>query len=324
MEVVRINYKHIDTLPSSVACIGYFDGFHLGHQALMQQTVQLAQEQNVASAIITFDPDPWCIFYPDRQVQHLTTLEDRIQIAKSMHIDIFYVLTFSKEFASQDVDAFHELLHKMKIRWLVCGFDFQYASKNQGDVHTLKKQDYFKVFVVDSINQDESKISSSRIEPLVMSGDVWQANQLLSYVYSIQGHVVNGFKRGTNLLKIPTANLHVDSEYILPAVGVYSGMVSVDDTMYAAMINIGNNPTFDNETQTIEAHILDFNQDIYGKEVRFYFLRMIRAEEKFENFQALVAQLHRDIDTSREDIHTHMNYVMHTAQIWEKNFFIEK
>ncbi len=323
MEVVRIDYKHINSCPSSAACIGYFDGLHLGHQALMKKTVELAKEKNIAAALITFDPDPWKIFFPDKKIAHLSTLHDRIQLAKEMNIDIFYILTFTKDFASLDIQAFHQVLSQMKIRSLVCGFDFQYGHKNSGNIESLKEQTLFDVTIIDSVNQDEQKISSSRIEPLIEKGDMFEANTLLSYVYSIQGHIVHGYKRGTNLLKIPTANLSSDPEYILPAVGVYSGMVSVDTRMFPAMINIGNNPTFENDLLTIEAHIIDFNEDIYDQEVRFYFLNKIRDEKKFPDFNALVSQLHQDIKTSKQDCIRYRSIVENTAKIWEKKLFIE-
>lgn len=323
MEVVHINFRNVPTLPSSVGCIGYFDGLHKGHQALMKKAVNLAKEKNVASSIITFDPDPWKVFYPDRKLTHLSTLQDRIQLAKKMGIDIFYILTFSKEFASLNVDQFHNLLSNMKIRSLVCGFDFHYAYKNSGSPETLQNQSLFDVYVIDSINEDEKKISSTRIEELVESGDVYKANELLGYVYSIRGHIVHGYKRGTNILKIPTANLQAIDEYNIPAVGVYAGMVSVDNRMFGAMINVGKNPTFDNEMLTIEAHIHQFNEDIYDRQVRFFFLKLIRGEKKFDGFKELQNQLFHDIDHSRFVILENKEIIEKTAKLWDKNLFIE-
>ncbi|MBB5183689.1 riboflavin biosynthesis protein RibF [Catenisphaera adipataccumulans] len=317
MEVVHINYKHVPALPGSVGCIGYFDGIHKGHQTLMKKAAALAEEKNIASSIVTFDPDPWKVFYPDRKITHLTTLSDRIKIAEHMNIDLFYILTFSREFAALPVDAFHEVLHTMKIRSLVCGFDFHYAVHNSGNTDTLIQQPYFDVHVIDSINEGNRKIASSRIEPLVMAGDVEQAARLLGYVYSIRGHVAHGYKRGTNLLKIPTANLNMHPEYALPAVGVYAGMVKVGTRLFGAMINIGSNPTFENETVTIEAHLHDFNEDIYGEEVRFYFLKKMRDEIKFDSFSALQKQLFYDIDHSRIVLKQNDDLVRTTARLWD-------
>ncbi|MDO4465880.1 MAG: bifunctional riboflavin kinase/FAD synthetase [Bacillota bacterium] len=323
MEIIRINYRNIPELPKSVACIGFFDGIHRGHQALLKKSISWAKEKNMYSSMITFDPDPWKVFFPQKVCEHLTTIRDRVHIAKKIGIDYVYVLTFSKGFAANSVEDFHEILHKMNIQALVCGFDFQYASKNSGNVHTLQNQSYFEVEVVSSINEEDQKISSSRIEPLVKSGDVLKANQLLGYVYSLSGYIGHGFKRGTNILRIPTANLNLKDEYVLPQVAVYSGMVSFEDCIYPAMINVGRNPTFDNELLTIEAHIIGFNGDLYDKNARFFFLNKIRDEKKFDSIDELRNQLLKDIETTKNEMITYKDFVESTSVLWDKKLFNE-
>ena len=299
MEVIHIDFKNIPDCPKSACCIGFFDGFHLGHQALVKKAVQIAQEHQMKAGLITFDPDPWVIFKPDANLDHLTSLQDRIHMAAKMGIEVFYILHFTKEFAALEPDAFHQVVHSMQVNHLICGFDYKYGKKNSGDVHTLARQSLFEVHVVDSINDSSLKISSSRIEPLIRAGQIEEANRLLDTYYSIEGEIVPGFRRGHSLLQIPTANLSLNDAYVLPGVGVYVGYMLYEGVFYKAMINVGKNPTFENQMLTIEAHVLDFSKDIYGEDVRFYFVAKIRDEIKFDCFEALRNQLLADIETTR-------------------------
>ncbi|WP_407386525.1 riboflavin biosynthesis protein RibF [Holdemanella porci] len=322
MEVIRIDYLHVqENLPKSSCCIGFFDGLHTGHQALLENCISKAKELDIQSGLITFDPDPWKIFFPDCVCRHITTLEDRIHLASVMGIEVMYVITFSKNFAALDVDAFHILLKKMNVAHITCGFDFKYASKNTGNVDTISSQNYFDVSVIASVNSKNEKISSSRIEPLIQSGKMDLANELLGYMYSIEGVIEHGFKRGSTLLKFPTANLGANPDYLMPSSGVYAGFVYVDDTFYGAMINVGNNPTFENTKVSIEAHIFDFDQDIYERQVRFFFLKKTRNEIRFDGFEALKKQLQSDIVTCKNVILYEKQYVAKTASLWDAKVF---
>lgn len=322
MEVIRIDYLNVPKdLSKSSCCIGFFDGLHTGHQALLENCIKKAKELNIQSGLITFDPDPWKIFFPERVCRHITTLEDRIHLANAMGIEVMYVITFSKDFAALDVDAFHMLLHKMNVSYITCGFDFKYASKNSGNVDTISSQNYFGVSVIESVNSKNEKISSSRIEPLIQSGKIDLANDLLGYMYSIEGIVEHGFKRGSTLLKFPTANLGANPDYLVPSSGVYAGFVYVDDTFYGAMINVGNNPTFENKKVSIEAHIFDFDQDIYDERVRFFFLKKTRNEIRFNGFEELKKQLESDIITCKKVILKEMKYIQKTATLWDAKVF---
>lgn len=322
MIIQTIDFTSIpENLKKSACCIGYFDGLHLGHQSLIKKCVEIANQKNLKSGLITFDPDPWKIFFPERKCKHITTMDDRIQLASNFGIEIFYVITFSKEFASLKVDQFHYLLKNMHIEHLVCGFDFKYGFKNSGNVEILQKQNFFPVTIVERVDCENKKISSSRIEPLICGGKVDKANQNLGYIYSMRGIIEHGFKRGSKLLDIPTANLKVDEEYLIPSPGVYAGYVSVNDRMYGAMINVGNNPTFENKRVTIEAYIFDFHEDIYDRDVRFYFQVKTRNEIKFNSFLDLKDQLNRDILTCKKAIKENSCLLETTCQLWNTNFF---
>lgn len=318
MQVISIHANQIPSLSESAACIGFFDGMHKGHQELLKRTIKASKKKDIKSAVITFDPDPWAVFYPEKELHHLFTLNDKAHYAEYMGFDFVYVVHFDREFASMSISAFHEMLSKMNVSTLVCGFDFRYASKNSGNVQTLQEQSYFDVIVVDSINDRSIKISSSRIEPLILQGQVLKANRLCGFAYSIEGTVCHGFKRGSTILGIPTANLDVNKDYVVPVVGVYTGMVSVGDTMYGAMINIGNNPTFENKIQTIEANLFHFNEDIYDQTVRFYFLDKIRDEKKFSSVKELKMQLLNDIEKSKKRLVTLDKLCVQTCDVWNK------
>ena len=305
MEVIHVDFQDIPVLSASSCCIGYFDGFHLGHQALIQKAVEVAHEKNILAGLITFDPDPWVVFKPDANLDHLTSMEDRIQLAKQMGIEVFYILHFTKEFASLEPDAFHNVLHAMHVECLVCGFDYHYGKKNAGSVSTLSRQTLFELYVIDSVNAKSLKISSTRIENLIREGKMLSANQLLDMYYSMEGIVAQGFQRGTTLLGIPTANLELSESYVIPATGVYTGYMQYNGQFYQAMINVGKNPTFGNEHMTVEGHILDFDEMIYGAKVRFFFVSKIRDEIKFPGLEALRFQLLSDIETTRIELRKH-------------------
>ncbi|MGM9947229.1 bifunctional riboflavin kinase/FAD synthetase [Floccifex sp.] len=313
MIIKRIDAFSIsDDFEKSCACIGYFDGMHLGHQQLFNTCIKNAQ--NLKKVCITFDPDPWVIFKKEQQ-KHLTTLEDKIRFLDSFGFDYLYILEFTKEFASLSISSFHNLLKQINVQTLVCGFDFKYGKKNSGNVQSLSLQHDFHVIVVDSVNFSNLKISTSRIEPLIMNGKMKEANELLGYIYSISGKVVHGFKRGSQILQIPTANLEVENEYILPANGVYAGLVFVNNQFHKAMINIGNNPTFENTKKSIEAHIIDFNANIYDSIVRFFFVDYLRSEQKFDSVQALKNQLLSDIEQSQKRLKEN-TYLKNTRKIF--------
>lgn len=302
MPLVMIDHTSIPPqLPDSVCCVGYFDGLHKGHQLLFEKTFQIAKKKHLSSGVILFDPDPWTLFHPDVAMDHLTPLEKRLSMLTELGFQQIYVLQFTKSFAALSIKEFHDLLYKMNVKFLICGKDFHYAAKNSGDYISLKEDGRFEVIGLDPYMETANqKISSSTIESYIKQGKIAQANQLLGHMYSIDGIVEKGYQRGTKLLKIPTANLSFPGDQVIPRIGVYAGYVRIDKKYYWAMINIGNNPTFGNQKETIEAHILDFNQDIYGKKIRMLFADFIRPEQKFDSIDALKAQLHKDIDTTKK------------------------
>lgn len=294
MEIIQVALNDPPrSLCPLTACIGYFDGLHLGHQELVKAVVADSKKQGSVPALITFDPDPWVTLRGMDEVPHLTSMRDRADIAEAMGIERFLVLNFTKEMAALDMEQFHELLWQIGVTKLVCGYDFHYGRYGKGSVDTLRAQSRFALEVIEPITCKGVRISSSRIEQLVSEGDVAQAAKLLGRYYFLRGKVAQGYRRGTTM-HFPTANLAMSDHYLLPKSGVYAGIAKVREKRYPAMINVGNNPTFQNEQMTIEAHLFDFNEMIYGEHITFYFIAYIRGERRFASGEDLIWQLKSD------------------------------
>lgn len=287
------------------ACIGYFDGIHLGHQKLMEKAIQNAKENRGLSAVITFEPDPWQIIKHMNKIPHLTSMQQRKQIAKEIGIDLWIVLEFTNEMANLSVEEFHvKILKKLALQSIVCGFDFRYGKEGKGDSNTLRKMKNLDVYVIEKISYNNQKISSTRIEHLIVNKQIEEANILLTRPYQIHGHVIYGKQNGKKI-GFPTANLKPNANYIIPCKGVYVGAVLVKNNLYNAVINIGNNPTFSNDNVlSIEAHLFDMNDDIYNEYVIFEFYKWIREEKKFKKVEDLIQQLRQDCQICKQWYHS--------------------
>lgn len=313
MEVRTITLQKPSMNPCRItACIGYFDGLHLGHQRLIHEVVNNAAKHHSAPALITFDPDPWVTLRGMNDPAHLTTMKDRILIAERMGIQQFLILDFTKEMATLDIDEFHALLKQNGVISLICGHDFHYGRYGSGSVQTLRKQDAFSVSVIDPVMHDDVRISSTRIEQLIQAGDVAQASILLGRFYFLRGTVDRGFRRGTTM-HFPTANLRMSDNYLLPKKGVYAGFASVRGQCYEAMINVGNNPTFANDDTSIEANLFNFDEMIYDEPITFYFVRFVRDEKRFESKEDLIWQLKTDKE--------HIRGMFEENPLWKDELF---
>jgi len=277
------------------ACIGYFDGIHQGHQKLIKTVVELANTQGGLPALITFDPDPWVIIKNMQNIPHLMSMEERKKAAAELGIRAWIVLDFTKEMSVLSIAQFHErILFPLPLKTLVCGYDFHYAHLGKGNIQTLRSQDRFALTVIEEVSSDFTKISSTRIEALIKDGQMEKAEALLTRAYQMSGIVVDGLKNGRKM-GFPTANLQCDTLYVCPKEGVYAGYVTIEGIAHPAMINVGKNPTVANLRENrIEAHLFDFDEDIYGKQVTFSFLHYLREDRKFSGLAALKQQLETD------------------------------
>ena len=287
-----------ERISRAVVTIGNFDGVHLGHQELLRRTGALAGEIGGTSVAMTFWPHPVSLFKPGTFVR-IQTLEERLALLESFGMDHAVVVEFSRDLADL-VPA--QFLHKVMLKTfdlehVVLGWNTTFGKGRAGDVNTMKEfgQDVgFGVHSVDPVMHGGEPISSSRIRRAVASGEVDQAAIMLGRPYRLSGPVVKGFQRGGRLLGFPTANIHTKAP-LVPARGVYAAWTWLGETRYKGALNIGVNPTFGNESPTVEVHLLDFDRDIYGETLSVEPMVRIRPEQKFDGLSALKTQIAEDV-----------------------------
>lgn len=298
MEVIYLKGQEINVWHDIVAAIGFFDGLHRGHQALIDEVKEVASQKKLKTALITFDHHPLYVLKMMPEEKYLTTMEDRQRILEKQDIDYLFVICFTREVAALSPKAFIEhYLVPCHIQHIVCGFDFHFGQANQGNAQDF--YDYFQVSVVDEVVDHDMKISSSRIRQELQLGHIEIANQLLNYPYRIKGVVIQGKQIGRTI-GFPTANVDYQS-YFLPKRGVYAVKVIIDHCVYLGMCNIGFNPTFHAlKKLSLEVNILDFHQDVYGKEICVVFYQQLRDEKQFQSRDELMNQLQNDQQKVRE------------------------
>lgn len=284
------------------ACIGYFDGIHIGHQALIKKAIMHAKNERLCSALITFDPDPWVVLRGMTHVPHITTLQQRQSIAEALGIEVWITIAFTKELADlRWQDFISEVLLRCQVHHLTCGFDFSFGRRGEGKPADLLADPRFVTHVIASVNQHDEKISSTRIVAAIEAGRMEEVTQLLGRPYTVSTTVIHGNHIGHSL-GFPTANLDLYDTYIIPAIGVYSGYVTIDDMTHPAMINVGYNPTCNQrERISVEVHILHFDADLYGQCLTVSFIRKLRDEIRFASKEELIEQLWHDVQTVAQD-----------------------
>ncbi len=297
MRVYFVSMESMVPIPHKLsACIGFFDGIHLGHQHLIDTL-----KDEYKKAMITFDPDPYDIFHFPRVRKHLIAFNDKVNLCQSFGLDYLIVVKTSKRLLNLEPEEFIDwILKPLNIAHLTCGYDFKFGKDAKGDAHTLERFLNCDICIVEKVEYYGDKVSSSRIKQLLTEEDFNLAKYLLSRPYKLSGSVIPGNKQG-RLIGFPTANLAPDAKYHIPHEGVYAGYAIHDNQLYPAMINIGHNETFNYVRRiSIEAHLLDFNKYCYGENIDLYFVKYIRPTFKFENKEALVKQLNLDKKMTRE------------------------
>ena len=296
MKTIKIkNEKDIIQKEDTVLVLGYFDGLHKGHQTLFKQAQRIAAEQGLKIAVLTFPESPKLAFvrYQPELMLHLNHPEERAAHLENLGVDYLYLIDFTSHFSKNTAQEFFDkYVSALKAKAVVAGFDYHFGSdKRKAD----ELADYFdgQVFIISSVNQDDEKISSTRIRQAVQSGDVSKAHQLLGYPLSTRGIVVHGNARGRTI-GYPTANLAPLDRVILPADGVYIVEVEHNGKLYRGMASVGKNVTFEGDELRFEANIFDFSEEIYGDTIRIIWLDKIREMVKFDGIDTLVAQLQSD------------------------------
>jgi len=287
---------------NSVVTVGTFDGVHAGHRSLIQKLVIRANELHCRSVVVTFDPHPREILQPGNQgIGLLTSLEERAELLGELGVDIMVVIPFNRDFSLMSSETFLKdiIFEKIGLKSFIIGYDHHFGKDREGDkstVEELGKRLGFNVEVVEAREINQVIVSSSLARrSLINDGDIHTVKECLGRSYQLNGIVVFGDGRGRTI-GYPTANVRIiNPRKIIPKNGVYAVWVDVDEHRYAGMMNIGVRPTFGlQEERSLEVHIIDFDQDIYGKRIRIHFESRLRDEMKFDSVEALKSQLDRD------------------------------
>ncbi len=285
--------------------IGIFDGVHLGHRKLLTQLVDGAHAVHSPAVVLTFSPHPAVVLGGDKDFRSLSTASERLELLYSAGVDAVIQQTFNSAFAAQSAaDFMHHASRRLGLQHLVIGHDTALGRGRQGDANRLSELGAelgYSVEVVPPLLLDGELISSSRIRQFLQEGTLPQANSMLGRWYSLSGTVVHGDGRGRHI-NVPTANIAYPQDKLVPARGIYATWAWVDGQRFPAATNIGTNPTFTPEKQvaTLEAHLLDFHADLYGKQLRLEFVSCLRDEMKFSSVESLLAQIHADIILTRQ------------------------
>lgn len=304
--------KDVERDLNSVVTVGTFDGVHAGHRAIMDTVLEKAKEGKARSVIVTFDPHPREIITPgDAGIKLLTTLPERREILEELGIDTMVVIPFDRDFSLLSSEEFvRDIIHsKIGVSEFVIGYDHQFGKDREGSIETIKelgKELGFDSYVVSKKEVGAQTVSSTAIrKALSEEGSVEQAAEFLQRPYRLNGVVVHGDKRGKEI-GYPTANIKPeDIRKIIPKDGVYAVTVRLENNWYDAMMNIGIRPTFDGKQKILEAHIFDFDEDIYGKEIQVRFVKRIREEKKFKGKEELITQLKEDEKRAKEILKAH-------------------
>jgi riboflavin kinase/FMN adenylyltransferase len=306
MKIIR-NLKDISRPYKRAAItIGNFDGVHLGHQALIHEVIDKADSISGTSVAITFEPHPIRVLNGSNHPPLITILEQKIELIERMDLDVLIVIPFTREFASLSPREFVEdiLIRQLGMTAIIVGKDYSFGRDREGTVGLLKtfaELFDFELVIADWIEENrapEGRISSTRIRNLVLAGRVDKAQSLLGRFYQVRGTVTTGRDRGGKLLGFPTANITLQDE-LCPKTGVYAVTVECNSTTYDGVANIGYSPTFDDHIFTVEVHILDFNRNIYGHNIRVNFIQRIRDELKFSSVAELAEQIKDDVTEAR-------------------------
>ena len=308
MQVIRDNQPS-DNSKRSVVTIGAYDGVHRGHQAVIGQVRNEAQQLGCQSVVVTFDKHPASVVRPESAPKLLTDLDQKLELLQQTGIDATLIVEFNRERSTEDPALFVKrvLVDTLRAQVVVVGEDFHFGFNRGGNVAMLRelgKQFDFQVEPVKLIARPdgvEEPVSSTSIRRALAGGQVETATNLLGRAYEVRGVVVNGDKRGRTI-GFPTANVEVPNAMCLPADGVYAGKFQCDDgSVHACAINLGRRPTFFEhaDSSLLEAHLLDFDEDLYGQKVSVTFERFLRSERKFDGFEAIKTQLQLDVAAAR-------------------------
>lgn len=296
--------KYINDIPDfyieedTVISLGKFDGIHRGHELLMERLFE-KKEEGLKTAIFTFDVPPRKNVRQEEDAKVLTTNKEKLHMFEQMGIDYLIECPFTKEIMCMEPEAFIEMLvQKFHVKCIVAGEDFHFGHNRRGDYRMIKEYAdlyHYEALIVKKIQEDERDISSTYVREKIMEGDIEKANHLLGYHYFVSGEILHGNQLGRTM-GIPTINLIPEEDKLLPPFGVYLTDVYIDEQRYRGVTNVGKKPTIQGKNPIgVETHLLDFAEDVYGKNATVEFLSRLRAEQKFADIDALKEQMMHDV-----------------------------
>jgi riboflavin kinase/FMN adenylyltransferase len=292
MIVRTTDLKHIVPFVKDTAlCLGFFDGVHLGHQSL----IKAAKNTLMDVALLTFDRSP------KNNPLLITSFQERTRLLKDLGVKILIVVSFSDEVKDSSAETFIDFLNRLNVKKVVCGMDFRFGKKALGNATLLKRGQFngFETIIVDDVLEQGVKISSSKIINLLQNGELETANKQLGRTFSVNGTVKKGNQIGRKL-GFPTANIKLDSNYVLPINGVYITAITIKKRRFYSISSLGYHPTISPvDTPVLEVHIIDFKRVIYRQKVKVEFLKYLRPEAKFDTVEQLIDKMNEDLLIAR-------------------------
>tara|TARA_B110000003_G_scaffold2694_1_gene2866 strand:+ start:5611 stop:6546 length:936 start_codon:yes stop_codon:yes gene_type:complete len=288
-----------NSFEKTIVTIGTFDGIHIGHQKILNNLIRTAKKERKKSVLLTFFPHPRMILQKELSVLLLNTIDEKSSLLKSMGLDYLIIHPFSKDFSRLSALDFVRdiLVNKLNTSKLVIGYDHHFGKNREGNIDQLREYSLLYDFEVEEIpSQDinDVSVSSTKIRNALKEGSLKTANNFLGYHYMLNGTVVNGKKLGGKI-GFPTANIAIQEDYkLIPKTGVYIIKTVIHNNLFYGMMNIGFNPTVEGRHQTIEAHLFNFNDTLYGKKIAVELLYFLRDEKKFDSVDDLIVQLSLD------------------------------
>ena len=298
MKIIR-SIAAFNSTEKTIVTIGTFDGIHIGHQKILKDLIRTAKKENKKSVLLTFFPHPRMVLQKDVSIRLINTIEEKSSLLEKMGLDYLIIHPFSQEFSRLSALDFvrNILANQLNTSRLIIGYDHHFGKNREGNIHQLREYSLLYDFEVEEIpaqDIDNVSVSSTKIRTALKEGRLKTANNYLGYNYMLNGTIVNGKKLGGKI-GFPTANLDIKEPYkLIPKTGVYVIKTIIDAVLYTGMMNIGFNPTVKGKYQTIEAHLFDFNKDLYGRKVTIELLFFLREEQKFNSIEDLIIQLNLD------------------------------
>jgi len=296
-KIEKVNYKTALTL-------GVFDGVHRGHRKILKELINLSKKENLVSLVVTFWPHPLKIFKSKNAPPLINTLKQRLDLIESLGVDVSLVLRFSRKTALMSAYKFVTdiLLKKLNMSYLVVSSDYRFGKDAKGNIELLRKLSKrydFKLKELAIVERNKKQITSTLIRNLLRQGRISEANEMLARCYFLEGIIIKGKGLGSKI-GYPTVNLKTDQDIILKS-GVYISYLEYQHHKLKSVVNIGYNPTIKprQKKKSVEAHILNFNQELYNQKVKIYFLKKIRDEKRFKTLEELTRAIKEDIDKTQ-------------------------